>query len=108
VGDIQGGTTAEGIHLGAMAGTVDVVQRCFTGIEMRGDVLWLNPSLPDTLNLLKCRLRYRGHWLCLEFRRERVTVRFEQGTFQGAKIGFDGQIFTMQQGETREFPMRSN
>src|SRR5690606_37372625 len=34
VSDIQGGTTAEGIHLGAMAGTVDLVQRVSTGIEI--------------------------------------------------------------------------
>ncbi len=27
IGDIQGGTTKEGIHLGVMAGTLDVVQR---------------------------------------------------------------------------------
>jgi trehalose 6-phosphate phosphatase len=47
--DIQGGTTAEGIHLGAMAGTVDLVQRCYTGLETREDVLWLNPSLPEGL-----------------------------------------------------------
>ncbi|HZH71333.1 MAG TPA: glycoside hydrolase family 65 protein, partial [Mariniphaga sp.] len=26
--DVQGGTTPEGIHLGAMAGTVDIIQRC--------------------------------------------------------------------------------
>ena len=26
--DIQGGTTAEGVHLAAMAGSVDVLQRC--------------------------------------------------------------------------------
>ncbi len=31
ISDIQGGTTGEGIHLGAMAGTVDLIQRCFTG-----------------------------------------------------------------------------
>ncbi len=28
VADIQGGTTSEGIHLGAIAGTVDLMQRC--------------------------------------------------------------------------------
>ena len=39
VADVQGGTTAEGIHLAAMAGTVDVLQRCFAGVETRGDVL---------------------------------------------------------------------
>jgi trehalose/maltose hydrolase-like predicted phosphorylase len=39
VSDVQQGTTAEGIHLGAMAGTVDQVQRVSTGIEVRGDIL---------------------------------------------------------------------
>ena len=46
VSDVQQGTTAEGVHLGAMAGTVDQVQRVSTGIEVRGDVLRLNPELP--------------------------------------------------------------
>jgi trehalose/maltose hydrolase-like predicted phosphorylase len=35
VTDIQQGTTSEGVHLGAMAGTVDLVQRVSTGIEVR-------------------------------------------------------------------------
>ena len=35
VADIQGGTTSEGIHLAAMAGSVDLMQRCFTGLETR-------------------------------------------------------------------------
>ena len=43
IGDVQGGTTAEGIHLGAMAGTVDMVKRGYSGIESRGDVVWVNP-----------------------------------------------------------------
>ena len=43
VADVQGGTTAEGVHLGAMAGTVDAMFRVFNGIETRDDTLWLNP-----------------------------------------------------------------
>jgi HAD superfamily hydrolase (TIGR01509 family) len=39
IADVQGGTTREGIHLGAMAGTVDLLQRCFPGLEPRGDEL---------------------------------------------------------------------
>ena len=39
VADTQGGTTREVIHLGAMAGMVDIVQRCYTGLEVRDDVL---------------------------------------------------------------------
>ena len=60
--DLQGGTTAEGIHLGAMAGTVDLAQRCYTGLEAREDVLWLNPSLPEELDGLDFDVRYRGNW----------------------------------------------
>lgn len=37
VEDIQRGTTAEGIHLAAMAGSIDLLQRCFTGLELRTD-----------------------------------------------------------------------
>ncbi len=37
VSDIQGGTTSEGVHLAAMAGSVDLMQRCFTGMETRSE-----------------------------------------------------------------------
>ncbi|GAA4612041.1 hypothetical protein GCM10023195_51360 [Actinoallomurus liliacearum] len=60
--DVQGGTTGEGVHLGAMAGTLDLAQRCYTGLEPRGDVLRLNPHLPPGLPGLAMELRYRGHW----------------------------------------------
>ena len=65
VSDVQHGTTAEGIHLGAMAGTVDLVQRVSTGIEVRGDVLRLNQELPREIERLDMRIRYREHSLDL-------------------------------------------
>jgi trehalose/maltose hydrolase-like predicted phosphorylase len=61
IADVQGGTTPEGIHLGAMAGTVDLLQRGFTGLETRGDVLGLDPYLPDALTGLRFRIHYRRH-----------------------------------------------
>ena len=61
ISDVQGGTTGEGIHLGAMAGTVDLLQRGFTGLETREDALGLDPCLPDALAGLRYRLRYRTH-----------------------------------------------
>ena len=70
VSDIQQGTTAEGVHLGAMAGTVDLVQRVSTGIEVTGDVLRLNPQLPQELERLDMRIRYRGHSLDLRLTRD--------------------------------------
>lgn len=103
VGDIQGGTTQEGIHLGAMAGTVDLMQRCYTGVEMRDEVLWLNPCLPDTLRHLSFTLRYRSHWLDLTLTHEQVTIAFRQGWARTAKVGFKGHVYEFEQGETKTF-----
>ncbi|MEV0777429.1 glycosyl hydrolase family 65 protein [Streptomyces sp. NPDC050428] len=75
VADIQGGTTAEGIHLGAMAGTVDFVQRCLTGLEARGDGLWLDPAPLPQLSKFRVGVRYRNHGdVDLRFRAQRVRV----------------------------------
>ncbi|MFD7445640.1 glycoside hydrolase family 65 protein [Streptomyces sp. NPDC059909] len=62
IADIQGGTTGEGIHLGAMAGTLDLVQRGLTGLETREDALWLDPVPLSALSEYGFSLRYRGHW----------------------------------------------
>ncbi|WP_431782266.1 glycoside hydrolase family 65 protein [Streptomyces chumphonensis] len=62
VADVQGGTTAEGIHLGAMAGTLDLVQRGLTGLEPEGDTLRLDPVALPELSHFTVALRHRGHW----------------------------------------------
>ncbi|MFB9836192.1 glycosyl hydrolase family 65 protein [Actinoallomurus acaciae] len=72
--DTQGGTTREGIHLGAMAATADILQRCYTGLETRHDALWLHPCLPDALDALDFDLRYRGHRMTFHITHERISV----------------------------------
>jgi alpha,alpha-trehalase len=51
VADIQGGTTPERIHLGAMASAVDILDRAYTCLVVRNDVLWFNPFLPEEVAL---------------------------------------------------------
>jgi Glycosyl hydrolase family 65 central catalytic domain len=60
VADIQGGTTAEGIHLGAMAGTIDIVLRGVTGMLARGHTPRFDPALPAEVTQLRFTVRYRG------------------------------------------------
>ncbi len=43
IGDVQGGTTKEGIHLGVMAGTLDLIQRGYVGSDIRDGVLHFTP-----------------------------------------------------------------
>ncbi|KUN24857.1 trehalose 6-phosphate phosphorylase [Streptomyces antibioticus] len=77
IADLQGGTTGEGIHLGAMAGTLDLVQRGLTGLETRGGALWLDPVPLPELSSYGFSLRYQGHWgvrLHLERGRLEITV----------------------------------
>jgi len=107
VADVQGGTTPEGIHLGAMAGTVDLVQRCYTGVELRGDVLWFNPLLPDELGEVRLRLRHRGVWLAVRLTTGRLVVRLEKGRAETAKIGFREQVHQLRRGETRIFDLET-
>lgn len=61
IADLQGGTTGEGVHLGAMAGTLDLVQRGLTGLETRDGALWFDPVPLPELSEYGFALRYRGH-----------------------------------------------
>lgn len=103
VGDIQQGTTAEGIHLGAMAGTVDLVQRVSTGIEVRGDVLRLTPELPREMERLDMRIRYRGHSLDLRLTRHWLRICGRDGAAPPITLCIDGEICEFASGTTRVF-----
>jgi alpha,alpha-trehalase len=106
VHDVQGGTTAEVIHLGAMAGTVDLVQRCYTGLETRQDVLWLNPTLPEELDGLDFEVRYRGHWgVHLSFTPELLRVQVDDHNAAPVKVGVKGEVVEIEPGGEREFPL---
>jgi alpha,alpha-trehalase len=103
ISDVQGGTTAEGIHLGAMAGTVDLVQRGHTGIVTRGEVLWFKPCLPEQWAKLRMRLRYREQSLELEIGRAKLIVRSIAGHEKFVRVGYRGRVRKLRVGETVEF-----
>jgi alpha,alpha-trehalase len=103
--DIQGGTTPEGIHLGAMAGTVDLVQRCYTGIETRQDRLQLNPYLPDELKKVQFDIMYRQHWVNLSITSNHLTVSTRPGAAAPITIGFREKTLELKPGDTLEFEL---
>jgi trehalose/maltose hydrolase-like predicted phosphorylase/YHS domain-containing protein len=75
--DTQGGTTREGIHLGAMAGTVDLLQRCYLGLDSRAGELRLDPALPPEIDRLHVTLAYRGQQL--DFTVNQIELVIEAG-----------------------------
>ncbi len=105
IGDIQGGTTAQGIHLGAMAGTVDIVERSFIGLQVRHDVLHFQPNRPDEIDWLHVRLRYRGHSLAITLEGNELRISTDESPAPPIQIGFGGEVYEMGALELRCFAL---
>ena len=101
IADVQGGTTGEGIHLGAMAGTLDLVQRGLTGLETRRGALWLDPVPLPELSSYGFALRYQGHW-GVRLRRERGRLEIAVPSSDEAPIDvrLPDRAVCVQPGET--------
>jgi alpha,alpha-trehalase len=78
ISDIQADTTHEGIHAGAMAGTVDIIRRCYTGLEFRKDEICFNPVMPEELKRLTMAVQYRGNWLDITLTQNFLMVASRQ------------------------------
>ncbi len=106
ISDIQGGTTPEGVHLGAMAGTVDLLQRAYTGLDTREEVLWLDPRLPAELTELRLTIYYRRHWgLEIEISRDRVRISAPPADIYPIKVAIKDEVIWLDAGGTVERPL---
>lgn len=105
--DISSISTPQGIHLGAMAGTVDIVQRCYTGIVTKNNILWINPCLPDHLTSLSFHLQYRQQTVHLEISQKEVKVTASQSHAAPIKIGFEEKIYELGPKESKVFRIKS-
>ena len=101
--DIQGGTTAEGIHIAAMAGSVDLLQRCFTGLETRADRLILNPMWPESLGALRMPIYYRGHRIHLTIIGRSAEVSIDPADRASIEIECRGRVTTLTPGTSLRF-----
>ncbi len=102
IADVQGGTTAEGIHLGAMAGTVDLVLRCLSGMEARGDMLRFNPMLPDELPQLGFSVHYRANRVDVDISKERLRASVRPGRGPAIKLGMGNRLIHLGPGDSVE------
>ena len=103
VADVQHGTTAEGIHLGSMSGTVDILERCFAGIELRGDILRLDPFWPERLGTLELAIFYRDHAISLSVAAGAVRATSSAGTAPPVRVACRGDVRELRPGHSVEF-----
>ena len=65
---------AQGVHLGAMAGTVYLLQHHYLGLSAEKGALRVEPALPEALGSLSMDVRYRHNELRLEATDDQLTV----------------------------------
>ncbi|MEA2061415.1 MAG: glycoside hydrolase family 65 protein [Thermodesulfobacteriota bacterium] len=101
--NIQGGTTQEGIHLGAMAGSVNILQEAYMGIKTRNNILWINPELPEVLEKLEMQVRHRGSTLAFETTQEMCKITLLCSPKNTFRFGFKDNLYELTVGATRKF-----
>ncbi|MGW0558767.1 glycoside hydrolase family 65 protein [Streptomyces sp. NPDC002926] len=107
IADLQGGTTGEGIHLGAMGGTLDLVQRGLTGLETRSGALWLDPVPLPELSEYGFALRYRGHWgVRLRMRHGKLEVSVPASDRSPIAIVLPDRAVSVEPGESCRLTLR--
>ena len=103
--DIQHGTTREGVHLAAMAGSVDIVTRCYMGLEMRADRLWFHPLLPREVEFVKFHLVYRDQALSVAVSQHQLRITAAEGDAAPIRIVVDGEEYELATGQEMWFPL---
>jgi beta-phosphoglucomutase family hydrolase len=102
--DTQGGTTAEGVHLGAMAGTIDIVTRAFAGMTLDTDRVAFTPRLPDELRHVEFQIHHRGHLVHVSLTHARLQLTTRPGTTgTGLRVNVAGTTRVLRPGDVAEF-----
>jgi trehalose/maltose hydrolase-like predicted phosphorylase len=100
--DIQGGTTREGVHMGVMAGTVDLVRRGFAGVEPGVGLVSVDPRLPPQLATLQYSLLVGGCWLDVGFADGLLALSNRPGNEADVKVKLLGREAVLGPGRSME------
>ena len=104
--DIQGGTTKEGIHLGVMAGTLDVVQRYYAGTQIRDSVLYFDSRLPSELGGLSFPMQFRETPILVTLTGSRLTLAVHpEGASHPIRAGIRGDVRELCPGDQAVFEL---
>ncbi|MEQ7127966.1 glycosyl hydrolase family 65 protein [Actinopolymorpha sp. B11F2] len=107
--DVQGGTTQEGIHMGVMSGTLDLVQRGYAGTQIRNGVLYFAPRLPRQLERLRFSMQFRGTPLRVEFAEGHLTLSVHsEGVSRPIRVGVGDVIHELCPGDQRTFALSTD
>jgi trehalose/maltose hydrolase-like predicted phosphorylase len=88
-----------------MAGTVDIVLRCLTGMRAGGTVLRFEPALPPKVKQLKFSVHYRGHRVDVELAEDHMKVRSRPGGAQPIKVLVNHELIELSSDAQHQFSL---
>jgi trehalose/maltose hydrolase-like predicted phosphorylase len=104
--DIQGGTTCEGVHMGVMSGTIDLVQRAYPGIEPRDGVLHFRPRLPVEVEEVSFSMQFQRTPLLVTLDQHQLTLSVDREGAGGAiRIEVEGELHELCPGDAETFAL---
>jgi trehalose/maltose hydrolase-like predicted phosphorylase len=68
--------------------------------------LWLNPRLPEDIESMAFRVRYRGHWIYLKINHQKIVIDFDKGWSNPVTIGVQGQTYRFETNDKKEFLLK--
>ena len=108
VEDIQGGTTREGIHMGVMSGTVDLMHRAYPGTEIRDGILHFEPWLPAAVEEVAFRMQYQRTPVHVTLGHDRLTITIhKEGAGGPIQVAVGDEVRELCPGDTEIFELPS-
>jgi alpha,alpha-trehalase len=86
-----------------MAGTIDLVQRCYLGVETRENTLHFDPALPAGLGRVRVRLRYRRQILDVDANHDLLTITSRPFPANPITVAYRGHHRDVAPGDTYQF-----
>src|SRR5205823_8672694 len=106
ISDVQGGTTKEGIHMGVMSGTLDLLQRYYVGSDVHDGVLYFAPTLLDRLDGLVLSMQFRATPIRVSIAGDKLTVLALREGFRGAvRVGVGDEVRKLEAGQSYVFAL---
>ena len=100
--DIQGGTTAEGIHAGVMGSTLLFVFQSIAGIRFMDEILTVNPALPAGWKKIAFNFAFRKKYYTFEIFLEKIAISVDASDDQPVEIEIAGRKQKLIPGEILE------
>ena len=95
---------AEGVHLGAMAATLDVMQRLYLGLDVNGQGIALDPAIPPELGPIWMGLHHRGGALDLAWNGTELRLASDAANLGAVSVAHEGRTVSLRPGESMTLP----